>query len=168
MRRLECHQYGRGRVRRRFTWPTALATPSPSITPVTSPATGRERYIGSHFGVFAKPVPAFINNVSANPDDTAATITWTTIIPPPPRCSMDLPPTLILSTTAQLGAGYQPCRPADDLTPGTGYYFAALGTIGTNQYTSSNLFFVTTNYVTTNALFDLTNTWNSRPPTWTG
>jgi hypothetical protein len=45
------------------------------------PATGRERYIGSHFGVFAKPVPGFINDVGALPDDTAATVTWTTTAP---------------------------------------------------------------------------------------
>ena len=42
---------------------------------------GRERTIGSHFGVFAKPLPGFINDVAARPDDTTAQITWTTVEP---------------------------------------------------------------------------------------
>jgi hypothetical protein len=42
---------------------------------------GHERYIGSHFGVWAKPLPGFINDVVAIPDDTAATITWDTTDP---------------------------------------------------------------------------------------
>src|SRR6266511_2707496 len=42
---------------------------------------GRERTVGSHFGLFAKPLPGFINDVDARPDDTTATITWTTIEP---------------------------------------------------------------------------------------
>jgi hypothetical protein len=45
------------------------------------------------------------------------------------------------------------------LTPDTGYYFRAVSTIGANQYFSSDFFFVTTNYVTTNQLFDVTNSW---------
>jgi hypothetical protein len=45
------------------------------------------------------------------------------------------------------------------LTPGTDYYFAAISTINGSQYTSPTFLFVTTNYATTNALFDLTNVW---------
>ncbi len=40
-----------------------------------------ERTVGSHLGIYAKPVPGFINDVQASPDDTAATITWTTTAP---------------------------------------------------------------------------------------
>ena len=45
------------------------------------PAYGRERYIGSHFGVYAKPLPGFFNDLNVLPSDTAATITFTTIDP---------------------------------------------------------------------------------------
>ena len=42
---------------------------------------GRERTVGSHLGVFAKPLAGFINDVVALADDTTATITWTTLEP---------------------------------------------------------------------------------------
>src|SRR5229473_711127 len=38
-----------------------------------------ERVIANHLGVFAKPVPGFINDVTNRPGDTFATITWTTV-----------------------------------------------------------------------------------------
>jgi hypothetical protein len=45
------------------------------------------------------------------------------------------------------------------LIPNTSYYFAAWSQSGASQYVSSNFLFVTTNYMTTNLWFDLTNTW---------
>jgi hypothetical protein len=45
------------------------------------------------------------------------------------------------------------------LTAATTYYFKAISTVGTQQYASPTMAFVTTNYVTTAQLFDLTNTW---------
>jgi hypothetical protein len=123
------------------------------------PAYGRERYIGSHMGLFAKPVPGFFTNVLALPDDTAATITWTTISPATTQLKYGLTTNLDLMTPLNSALVADHAVLLTNLSPDTGYYFAALGTIGTNQYTSSNFFFVTTNYVTTNDLFDLTNTW---------
>jgi exopolysaccharide biosynthesis protein len=124
------------------------------------PGYGRERYIGSHFGVFAKPVPGFFTNVLALPDDTAATITWTTISPATTQLKYGLTTNLNLTTTLNSALVTNHAVLLTNLSPATGYYFAALGTIGTNQYTSSNLFFVTTNYVTTTTLFDFANIWN--------
>ena len=122
-------------------------------------AYGRERYIGSHVGVFAKPVPGFFTNVLALPDDTAATITWTTISRATTQLKYGLTTNLNLTTTLDSALITSHAVLLTNLSADTGYYFAALGTIGTNQYTSSNLFFVTTNYVTTDTLFDFTNTW---------
>ena len=42
-------------------------------------ARGRERYIGSHLGVYAKPLPAFINDVQVVPGTDTATVQWTTL-----------------------------------------------------------------------------------------
>ena len=39
---------------------------------------GRERYCGSHFGVYAKPLSGFFNDIQILPGDTTTTITWTT------------------------------------------------------------------------------------------
>ena len=120
---------------------------------------GKERTVGSHFGIFAKPVPGFINDVVAQPNDTTAMITWTTIEPSTTQVLYDvttnltnsstLDPTLVTNHTALLTG----------LTPATGYYFRALSNTDTNQYQSPNFLFVTTNYVTTSLVFDLTNSW---------
>ncbi len=42
-------------------------------------ARGRERYIGSHLGVYAKPLPGFINDVQVVPGSDTATVRWTTL-----------------------------------------------------------------------------------------
>ena len=54
------------------------------------------------------------------------------------------------------------------LTPDTGYYYAAYSKIGANVYVSSNFFFTTTNYVTTDSLYRSDQyAGNTRPTTWT-
>jgi hypothetical protein len=123
------------------------------------PGYGHERYIGSHFGVYAKPVPAFINDVLANPDDTAATITWTTIDPATSQVQYGLTADLGYSTVLQSALVTNHAALLSGLTPGTGYYFKILSAVGSTQFASSNFFFVSTNYLLTNAIFDLTNTW---------
>jgi hypothetical protein len=124
------------------------------------PNTGRERTVGCHLGVWAKPLIGFINDVEAVPDDTAATITWTTIAPATTQVSYGQTPgygsitpisTALLTNHAVLLTG---------LTPGTDYYFQVLSTAsGGLQFASSNFFFSTINYAATNLIFDLTNSW---------
>ncbi len=123
------------------------------------PATGHERYIGSHFGVFAKPVPGFINDVGALPDDTAATITWTTTAPA--NSQVQYGPTSNLGLTSSLSAAMVTNHAVllSGLTPGTGYYYRVLSSDGANQHTSSNFFFTTLVYATTNLLVDFANSW---------
>jgi exopolysaccharide biosynthesis protein len=122
-------------------------------------AYGRERYIGSQFGVYAKPVAAFINDVSANPDDTAATITWTTTDPATSQVQYGLTSNLGSATALQSALVTNHTALLSGLIPGSGYYFKILSTVGSTQFASSNFFLVTTNYLLTNAVFDLTNTW---------
>jgi hypothetical protein len=125
---------------------------------LTSPGF-RERTVGAHFGVFAAPLPGFFNDVTKLPDDTTATIMWTTISPATtqlkygPTTNM----TLLSNSNSVLTTNHSVLLTG--LTPNTGYYFAALASDGTSQHVSSNYYFVTTNYVTGGALFDLTNTW---------
>src|SRR4029078_3733908 len=40
---------------------------------------GKERTVGSHFGIYAKRVPGFVNDIVVTPEDHSATIQWTTI-----------------------------------------------------------------------------------------
>ena len=121
---------------------------------------GRERTAGSMFGVYANPVPGFFNNVTANPDDIAATITWTTIVPATTQILFGTnPASLNLSTTVNTTLATNHAVLLTGLAPSTSYYFSAIATIAGNTYTSSNFLFTTTNYVTVNPLFDVTNAW---------
>ncbi len=120
---------------------------------------GRERYIGSHFGVAAKPLPGFFNDVIVSPDDTTATVTWTTISPSTTQVEYGLTTNFDMATSVSSAMVTNHSALLTNLTPGTGYYFTAVSQIGGTVYTSSNYFFVTTNYLTTNSVFDLENAW---------
>jgi hypothetical protein len=123
------------------------------------PAYGHERYVGSHFGVRAKPLPGFINDVTASPDDTAATITWTTLgaatslvqYGPTAGLGLSTPYSSVLVTNhSALLTG---------LAPGTGYYYRVFSSDNVTQYSAGIFFLTTTNYATPTLLFDLTNEW---------
>jgi hypothetical protein len=123
------------------------------------PAYGHERYIGSHFGVFAKPVPGFINDVGALADDTAATITWTTTAPANSQVQYGTTPNLGLISSLSAAMVTNHAVLLNGLTPGSGYYYQVLSSDGANLHTSSNFLFTTVVYATTNLLVDFTNIW---------
>jgi hypothetical protein len=127
-----------------------------------SPSDGylQERSDGSFLGIYAKPVPGFINNVAALPDDTAATITWTTLSDSTTQVQYGLTSNFTFSSSLLTALVSNHAALLTGLTPDTGYYYAAVSQIGTNVYVSSNYFFTTTNYVTTDSLLDLTNSWD--------
>ena len=120
---------------------------------------GHERYVGSHFGVYAKPLPGFINDVAPQPDDTAATITWTTTGPATSLVQYGLTTNL---GSASAYSGSMVTNHATLLTalaPATGYYYRVFSSDGANQYSSPLFFFTTTNYATTVPIFDFANVW---------
>jgi hypothetical protein len=125
-----------------------------------SAAYGIERTVGSHLGIFAKPLPGFINNVTALPDDTAATITWTTLGASTTQVKYGLTTNLTDSSTLLTALVTNHAALLTGLTPATGYYFAAYSQEGANLYVSSNYFFTTTNYASADLLIDLTNSWD--------
>jgi hypothetical protein len=122
-------------------------------------ADGVERTVGSHLGVYAAPVPGFINNVSALADDTAATITWTTLTNATSQAQFGITPNLNQSTALFTNLVTSHAVLLSGLTPGTGYYFTVYSMANGVQYASSNFFFTTSNYVSSNLIFDVTNTW---------
>jgi len=63
---------------------------------------GKERTVGSHFGVFAKPLPGYIDDLTAIPDDVAASITWTT--PELATTRLEFGPTVDLGQSTDLVA----------------------------------------------------------------
>ena len=119
-------------------------------------AYGHERVLGNHLGVFAKPLPGFINDVAVTPGDTFATVTWTTTsnatteVQYGPSASYGnstgLDPTPLTNHSATITG----------LTPGTTNYFQAISIADTAQYTDSCYLVTTNNEV---MLFDVTKSW---------
>jgi exopolysaccharide biosynthesis protein len=119
------------------------------------PNTRHERTVGCHFGVFASPVSAFIGNVNALADDTAATVTWTTTGPATSLVQYGLTPNLGSASSYSASLVTNHAVLLTGLTPGDTYYFKIFSTAGANQHTSSNYTFTTRSSV----LFDFTNNW---------
>lgn len=133
---------------------------------------GRERTVGSHFGVFAKPLPGFINDVQASPEDTTTLITWTTLQPSTSQVQYGSNTNFGSSSVIDPTALTNHSVTLTGLTPNSVYYYRVLSTVGAQQYASSNFFFATTNYVTTNHVFDITQSWRFSvegfaSPAWT-
>jgi hypothetical protein len=120
---------------------------------------GRERTVGGHFGIHAKPLPGFINDVQVIPDDTSAVIKWTTLQPADSEVFYGT------TTDYELGSVSSPYSTnthqlsLTSLTPATMYYFQVQAATEAQKYYSSNFVFTTTNYVTTNQIFDLSHPW---------
>src|SRR5204863_1323002 len=91
---------------------------------------GKERTVGSHFGVFAKALPGFINDVAALPGDTTATISWTTLEPDTTQVQYDTSADLTQSTIVDPTLVTQHSARLAGLTRGTGYYFRVLSSTG--------------------------------------
>jgi hypothetical protein len=120
---------------------------------------GRERTVGSHFGIYAKPVPAFINDVSVTPDDTSALITWTTGAPATDIIQYGTDSSVPNAATPFNDSGINHSMTLTGLTPNTLYYYQIQASGDAGPITSPLFSFTTTNYVTTNILVDLTDSW---------
>lgn len=132
---------------------------------------GRERTVGSHFGIYAKPLSGFVNDVVVLPDDTSAKVTWTTLEPASSQVQYRVNTDPYVSTSVDTVYATQHAAQLTGLTPNTGYYFHVLSSTSNQQYTSPEYFFVTTNYTTTNLIFGLSQPWkysaaNLQPSNW--
>ncbi|MFO1502169.1 MAG: phosphodiester glycosidase family protein, partial [Verrucomicrobiota bacterium] len=120
---------------------------------------GRERTVGSHLGIFAKPLLGFINDVAASPDETSTQVRWTTVAPATSEVQY--------GTTADLGASSgsnselvtEHLVSLSGLSPATDYYFRVLSSAEGEDHASATFLFHTTNYVTATEVFNLTNAW---------
>jgi hypothetical protein len=124
------------------------------------PATGHERYVGSHFGVYAKPLPGAINGVTAFPDDTAASITWSTTNASDSLVQYGLTPAFGFASPFYTAMVTNHAVLLTNLAPGTLYYYRVFSSDVTTQYSAGPFVFTTTNYASTNLLFDFTNSWS--------
>jgi hypothetical protein len=120
---------------------------------------GKERTVGSHFGIFAKPVPDFIQDVTASPDDRTALITWTTETAATGQVEYGPTTNLAFSSGLQSEQTTNHSVILTGLTPNTAYYYRVDSNASNAPHSSPIYAFITTNYVTTNLVFDLTNLW---------
>ncbi|MBI5387971.1 MAG: phosphodiester glycosidase family protein [Verrucomicrobia bacterium] len=124
------------------------------------PGRGRERYIGSHLGIFAKPLTADVNDIAATPAITTATVTWTTTVPSDSQVEYGL--TALYGTLSPL----DPLQTTNHsvtlsgLLPGRSYFFRVFSTAsggptysGCGRFTTTNVAMIVTK------IFDITNSW---------
>ncbi|HVK57865.1 MAG TPA: phosphodiester glycosidase family protein [Candidatus Kapabacteria bacterium] len=120
---------------------------------------GRERTVGSHFGIYAKPLPGFFNDVVAIPGTTNATISFTSTAATVSEILYGTTPDLGTSGGASATEEMAHNHVLTGLVPDTGYYFQITGLSNGVQQLSPIFFFTTTNNTSTNLVFDVTNEW---------
>ncbi len=120
---------------------------------------GRERTVGSHFGVFANPLPGFINEVQVATEPESATISWTTVAPATSQVKYGTAVTLGWESPQSPQEKTNHSMVIAALKPGGTYYYRAVSTAGGATYESPVFQFTTTNPVTTNVVVQLTSPW---------
>ena len=123
---------------------------------------GRERTVGSHFGIFAKPVPGFINDIVVIPQMNNATISWTTIEPASSEVQYGLTEALGSSSGVNQTLSATHSVELTGLTPETDYFYRIVAVANGQEHLSSVFRFMTTNHVTTNLVIDFINSWKYR------
>jgi len=123
-------------------------------------AWSRERYTGSHLGVYAPPLPAFINDVTATAGSVDATITWQTSAPASTQVEYGTTTNYGTLTTLDPTPVTEHAVTLTNLTPLTRYYFRVLSSVDTNLFTYACVGrpFQTTNFAG-GQIFPLTNSW---------
>lgn len=98
------------------------------------PGRNRERYIGSHLGVYAKPLPEFINDVKVVATDTSANILWTTFSPT--TGNIDYGPSTIYGNSTPVNGQLRTKHVAtlNNIIPGTTNYFRINANASGNTY----------------------------------
>jgi len=122
-------------------------------------AYGYERTVGAHLGIYAKAVEGVVYNVNPSVDETNATINWATLNPATSQVLYGEDTNYAYSTAVNSAMTTNHSVALTGLSPNTGYYFKAISMIGTNKYVSPDFYFVTSNYVSQVAIFDITNEW---------
>jgi hypothetical protein len=120
---------------------------------------GRERTVGSHFGIYAKPLPGFINDVAVAPSDRTASISFTTTLPATSKILYSLSTNLDLTTPLSEFEASEHQVQLTGLLPETKYFFQISALSNGVEQLSSLYAFTTLNFTTTNLVFDITNHW---------
>jgi len=120
---------------------------------------GKERTVGSHLGVFARPLEGFIHRIAALADDDAASITWRTQLPATSQIEYGPTPEMGFQTTEDPALRVSHAMRLTGLQPGLGYYFRLVSREGETRHVSTDQFLTTMSFFTTNEVITLTNAW---------
>ena len=120
---------------------------------------GRERTVGSHLAVFAKPVAGFIGQVQVLPDDVSASVTWATTSAATSWIEYGSTIDLGLKTAASAFVGTSHRGLLSGLVAGTPYYYRVVATAGADRFTTEIFTFTTTSFNTLQSYVSLTNDW---------
>lgn len=120
---------------------------------------GRERTVGSHFGIYASPATGFINDLAVKPSDTSALVTWTTTAAASSQVHYGLTADVTQSTELLSAPTTTHSLTLSGLIPGSRYYFLAQSSEGTTDHVSPVRSFVTSNFVNQVAVFGFTQPW---------
>ena len=120
---------------------------------------GNERTVGAHFGVYAKPLVGFINDLAVVAEDTGARVTWTTVEPSDSQVEYGVTQDLGSSTAVDVSQSTSHAVQLTGLTPNNTYYFKAVSANASGRHESVPKVFTTIRHITTNHVFDLTHAW---------
>lgn len=120
---------------------------------------GKERTVGSHIGVYAKPLVGFIRQVTAQPDDTTAKVSWVTAAPASGQVEYGPTPDMGLATPLQTDATTEHTVQLTGLKADTDYYYRVVSVSDGTRHVSPDLLFTTTNHATLQVLIGLTDPW---------
>ncbi len=122
---------------------------------------GRERVVGSHLGIFAQPLPGFINDVVSTPLDTNATVTWTTLSNSTSRVEYGTTTNLGTFTALDANLVTNHTVTLTGLSPNVTYYYRIISDFGGVSFYSTGQFTTLTYEVIVpgTQVFAVTNTW---------
>jgi len=119
---------------------------------------GRERNIGHNFGVYAKPLLSPIMDLNVAPSSTTALLTWRTDFPATTQVEYGLATNYGSSTALDARMLKTHIATLPDLLPGSNYFFRAISSDGTTEF-SLPCRLTTTNPINQALLLDITNSW---------
>lgn len=122
---------------------------------------GKERTVGSHFGVFARPLVGFINDLTAVPDDVSASISWTTTASASTQVEYGTTTELGQVTPVQAAGKTHHAALIRGLSPGTEYYYRAVSVSAADGSVnrSSIRKVVTVNYAVPQEVIPISGAW---------
>ena len=121
-------------------------------------AYGRERTVGHNIGIYAKPPPSMIRDLTVVPGDTTAILTWRTDSAATTQVEYGLTSSYGNFTPLDATSVQTHIVTVSGLTPGGTYFFRAISQAGNEEYVSGCQF-STTNATSATFLFGVTKTW---------